>query len=209
MSWTVVTPSDAACASAARAPASVSSNDVGRHGTRHQLHRVVLEDAGELAGRVLDDRTTVGHRRVAGDSRERQGARVGDAHVPVEPLDEHRVVRRGRVDLGARRQRVVRPASWSQKPPSIQRPAGSFAAKAVTLACISADEAASRRLTLSRSLAPSRRCTCASLKPGTTRRPCASMTRAPGGTAARISCVVPTATIVSPQTATASAQGLA
>ena len=68
---------------------------------------------------------------------------------------------------------------------------------------------ASRKSTLDNWNPPDKKCTCASLKPGSTSAPRASTTRVPGPASARTSALVPTCVMRSPWTATASALGRA
>ncbi len=73
---------------------------VGRLGNRpgHEVHRVVLQEPGRLARGVPHDRPARYVRRPAVDSREPQGQRVGESHVPVQPAHEQRMLGRHRVD---------------------------------------------------------------------------------------------------------------
>src|SRR5690348_1212426 len=66
---------------------------------------------------------------------------------------------------------------------------------------------ASRSLTDERAKPPSKKWTCESMKPGATIMPCASTTRSAGVTRLRMAALDPTASMRSPWTSTASAQG--
>ena len=102
-----------------------------RHLRRDEIHRVVFEDAGQLAPRVADDLAARDIRRLARHPGGAERGRVGQRHVAVEPVDPDGMVRRGRIDPVAARQ-LVRPSSvWSQSPPVIHVPAGTVAANAV------------------------------------------------------------------------------
>jgi hypothetical protein len=97
--------------------------------------------------------------------------------------------------------------SWSQSPPVIQRPLGSFAAKSRMRSRNSASLRASRSCTSARCSPPVRKWTCASLKPGTTSLPPRSTTRVLGPIHLRTSAIVPAAAMREPAHATASACG--
>ena len=75
-----------------------------RHLRRDEIHRVVFEDAGQLAPRVADDRSARDIRRVARHARGAQRGRIGQRHVAVEPVDPDGMIRRGRIDPVAARQ---------------------------------------------------------------------------------------------------------
>ena len=78
-----------------------------------QAFRLVLEDTGGRAVAVAQDLPARGGRRVAGDAGGLQRRRVGEALVPVEPVDPDGIIRRDGIDPvvpGERRaapQRVV------------------------------------------------------------------------------------------------------
>ena len=82
----------------------------GRDLGAHQRHGGVLEDAGRLAGRrVADDLAPGRVGGLLGDAGERQRARVGEAHVAVEPVEEDRHVAGGGVDPVAAGERRAGP----------------------------------------------------------------------------------------------------
>ena len=149
--------------------------------------------------------------RVAGDPGQAQGQAVRERHVPVQPLHEHRMVRRDGVDrAGAWAAPCDGHASWSQLPSWIQVPLGSVRACAPSRRASSASSRASRRSTDRRPKPPLRKCTWASLKPGHhqpaargRRRAYSAPTRAPARRRR------PPATTRSPRTAMAVAFGTA
>ena len=106
--------------------------------------------------------------------------------------------------LGRRR---LGQASWSQRQPVIHSPGGRPSAYRRMASTNSRSSRLRRRSRPSWPNPPCRKCTCTSLKPGTTRRPEASMTRVPRPTSGRMSASAPTATIRSPITAIARAAG--
>ena len=159
---------------------------------------------------VAHDRAAVGIGRVAGDAGQAQGQRVGERHVAVEarartPGD--RAWRRRcsrRVGSACDGQRLVVPVAL-QDP---GRPSGSVRACSPMRRARSASSRASRRSTDSSPKPPLRKWTWASLKPGTTRRPCSSTTRVRGadpGARRRRRCPPPATR--PPRTASAVAAG--
>ena len=99
--------------------------------------------------------------------------------------------------------------SWSHAPSVSQAPVGFANAKAASRRVKSAGSFVCRRSIASRLKPPPDMCVCASMNPGTTRRPFASMTCVAAPRQRSISALVPTATIRSPRTASAWAEGRA
>src|SRR6202167_96956 len=100
-------------------------------------------------------------------------------------------------------------SSWSHPPPVIQRPGGSLAANSAMRRRNSSSDFASRNCTPAKLSPPLTKCTCASLKPGSTSLPPTSSTSVPAPIHLRISPLGPTATMRFPRQATASARGWA
>ena len=98
---------------------------------------------------------------------------------------------------------------WSHAPPVIHSPGSAARANAAIRNTNSSGVGASRSCTDARELPPARKCTCVSMNPGTSRPPSAAICSVPSPIYGAISAADPTATISVPETATASAQGIA
>ena len=125
---------------------------VGRSGHRalHRTHRHVLEHAGRLTGARIAHDDAAGD--VPGGTRDlrcpERGA-VGQPHVPVEPVHEHRIIGRDRIDPLAPWQRGAGPALVVPvRHPRIHSPGRRSAAKALSRAMNSPGVSAGRRSTL-------------------------------------------------------------
>ena len=78
-------------------------NDAG-----HQRHRRVLEDAGRFAGfGISDDGAALRIGRLAREAGQRQGFRIGQRHVAVEPADKDGMRRGEAIDPAPPRQRAA------------------------------------------------------------------------------------------------------
>src|SRR5215831_1699151 len=95
----------------------------------------------------------------------------------------------------------------SQSPPTIHSPLAVVFTRSPILRANSSGEAASFNCTSERWSPPSTKCTCASLNPGNSSLPCASSTFVWGPCHVSTSVELPTATMRSPSTASASAWG--
>ena len=156
-----------------RARGRASASDGG--GTTRSTSAIALSLRMPVGSpsRVADDRAARRRPRRARDAGRSQRRAVGERHVPVEPVDPDRMVRRDRVDPVAARQ-LAAPELWSQSPPVIQVPAGTVAAKALMRATNSSRRPRVAQLHRREAKPPSTKCTCESMNPGTTRRPLAS-----------------------------------
>ena len=198
MWWTDVTPCAATWRIAASSAASSSAAVGGGTDALDQRHRAIFKQAGRLAVSVAHDRAAVDVRRGTRDARQLQGARVGERHMAVDACQPDRMIRRDRVDPLARRPRaapsLVIPVAAEN--PRIARPrrgerrAGSSRTRR--------DRRRPPSATHPRRKPPAIMWMCASMNPGVTSPPAASISRARPAARDRMSAVVPTPSIESP-----------
>jgi len=105
MSWTLVTPTDAACCSARFDGVQPLIRRHLRNGAGDELHRRVLEHASRKPARVADDDAAGRIRGRFGHAGAAERRRIGQRHVAIVPAHEDRRAVGAIVDQLAGRQR--------------------------------------------------------------------------------------------------------